>query len=264
MARAFWKGVISFGMVVFPVKMYVATEIKTPSFHLLHRKDLVRAKQVLYCEAENEYFTRKDSVRGYEYARGQYVVLTDADLDKVPVRSNHTIDILGFVKSGEIDPVFYFDTHYLEPEEVSAKPYSLLREALVKTDRLGVAKVTIQRREHLCCLRPKDMIMVLHTLHFSDEIRPESEVSAPQTELRGEELDLASSLVNAMAKTFVPDQYHDEYRQALEKVVQAKIQGQKIEAPEPTGIEIPDLMAALRASIEAAQKQPEAVPSRAM
>ncbi len=260
MARAFWKGVISFGMVVIPVKMYVATETKTPRFHLLHRKDLVRAKQVLYCEADQEYFNRQETVRGFEYAPGQYVALTDADLEKVPIKTNHTIDILGFVKSAEIDPGFYYDMHYLEPEEVSVKPYTLLREALVKTDRLGVAKVTIQRREHLCCLRPRGPILVLHTLHYSDEI-VEAEIAAPKAEIRPEELDLASSLVNAMAGPFVPDQYHDEYRQALEKVVQAKLQGKKIEVLKPLKVEIPDLMAALRASIQAAKEQPETVPA---
>ncbi len=257
MARAFWNGVISFGMVVIPVRMYVATETKTPNFHMLHKKCHTRPKQVLFCETDNEYFSRKDTVKGYEYAKNQYALLTDNDLEKIPLKTSHTIEILGFVKSAEIDPSFYNDTHYLEPEDVSAKPYALLRQALVKAERVGVAKATFSRREHLCCVRPKDNIIVLNTMYYADEIRPESDINVPAPEIKPEELDLASSLINAMARTFKPEQYHDDYAEALEKVVAAKVQGVKIEAPQPPSIEIPDLMAALRASLDAAKREPE-------
>ena len=118
MARAFWKGVISFGMVAIPVRMSLATERKTPGFHLLHKKCLNRAKQVLYCPQEQEYFNIKDTVRGFEYAKDQYVVLDDKDLDKVPVKTSHSINILAFVEEKEIDRLYYSDAHYLEPDEL--------------------------------------------------------------------------------------------------------------------------------------------------
>src|SRR3990172_10525017 len=129
MARAFWKGVIGFGMVAIPVKMYVASDIRPITFHYLHKKCLTRPKQVLFCETDNEYFTTKEVARGYEYARGQYVVLDDSDLEKVPVATAHRIEIKAFVNASEIDPIYYHSSHYLEPEELGAKPFALLRQA---------------------------------------------------------------------------------------------------------------------------------------
>ena len=256
MPRAFWKGVISFGLVAIPVKMYVGAESKTLSFHLLHKKCLTRPKQVLHCETDNEYFGIKDTVRGYEVTKDQYVVLSEADFEKVPIRTSHAIDILGFVEAKEIDPIYYSGIHYLEPEELGAKPFQLLREALVKTGRVGIGKVTFQRKEHLGCLRPLEDIIVLHTMHYDTEIIPRQEITPPKTKVNEAELNMAVSLVKAMAKSFKPDDYKDEYQEALKIVVEAKVKGEKIVAPAMPKAEIGDLMAALRASIEAARKEP--------
>jgi len=256
MPRAFWKGVISFGLVAIPVKMYVGTETKTISFHLLHKKCLTRPKQVLHCETDNEYFSIKDTVRGYEVAKDQYVVLNDADFENVPVKTSHSINILGFVEANELDPIYYSDIHYLEPEELGAKPFQLLKEALVKTGRVGIGKVTFQRREHLCCLRPLGDIIVLHSLHYANEIISQKEIAPAKTKVTEAELNMALSLVKAMAKHFNPAEYKDEYHEALKQVVEAKIKGQKIIAPAMPKMEMGDLMAALRASIEAAKKEP--------
>ncbi|MBI2980030.1 MAG: Ku protein [Chloroflexi bacterium] len=256
MPRAFWKGVISFGLVAIPVKMYVGTESKTLSFHLLHKKCLTRPKQVLHCETDDEYFSIKDTVRGYEVAKEQYVVLNDSDFEKVPIRTSHAIDILGFVEAKEIDPIYYFGIHYLEPEELGAKPFRLLREALEKTGRVGVAKVSFQRREHLGCLRPLEDILVLHTMHYATELLSRKELFPSKTRVTEAELDMAVSLVKAMAKSFTPEEYKDEYQEALKKVIEAKVTGEKIVAPAAPKAEIVDLMATLRASIEAAKKEP--------
>ena len=153
MPRAFWKGVISFGLVAIPVKMYIGTESKTLSFHLLHKKCLTRPKQVLHCETDDEYFSIKDTVRGYEINKEQYVVIEDDDFEKVPIKTSHSIDILGFIEAKEIDPIYYSGIHYLEPEELGVKSFQLLKEALIKTGRLGIGKVTFQHKEHLGCLR---------------------------------------------------------------------------------------------------------------
>jgi DNA end-binding protein Ku len=257
MARAFWKGVISFGLVAIPVKMYVGTESKALGFHLLHKKCLTRPKQVLHCETDNEYFGIKDTVRGYEVARDEYVVLKDSDFEKVPVKTSHAIDILGFVDAGEIDPIYYYGLHYIEPEELGVKPFQLLREALIKTGRVGIGKVSFQRREHLGCLRPLGDTIVLHTIRYRNEILALKEITPPKTSVTAAELNMAVSLVKAMAKSFTPEEYKDEYQEALQKVIQAKMKGEKIIAPAAPKAEIGDLMAALRASIEAA-KQPVA------
>ena len=189
MARSFWKGAISFGLVNIPVKMYVASNSHGPSFHYLHKKCLTRPKQVLYCETDNEYISTQDTVLGYEYAKGQYAIFKEEDFQKVPVKTTHTIDITNFVNASEIDPIYYYASHYLEPEELGAKPFILLREALLKTKRVGIAKVSFQRREHLVSLRPFEDILTLHSLHYPGEIRPLGEITVPGKELKNEEID---------------------------------------------------------------------------
>ncbi len=255
MPRAFWKGAISFGMVVIPVRMYTATQRSTPSFRILHAKCHTRPRQVWYCPVDDEYFTVRETVRGYEYTRDRYVVMTDEDFEKVSLPSTHAIDIKGFVKFDEIDPIYYYDTHYLEPEKLGIKPFSLLRQALLNTARVGIAKVTFQRREHLTCLRPANGTLYLHTLHYIDELRSKVELTEAAQEAGTEELELAASLVNAMATSFRPEDHRDEYSFALHQVIEAKLKGEEFKVPPPEKVEIPDLMNALRRSIEEAEKR---------
>jgi DNA end-binding protein Ku len=262
MPKAFWKGAISFGMVSIPVKMYIATTSRTPNFHLLHKKCLTRPKQVLYCQEDKEYFSSTETVRGYEYAKEQYVVMKDSDFDNVPVRTTHAIDIVGFVKAEEIDPIYFYGSHYLEPEELSAKPFCLLREALRQSGRVGLAKVAFQRREHLGCIRPLDSLLVMHTMHYQDEILPRTDITVPEKEFTNDEMKMAGSLIDVMARKFQPGDYRDEYQQALEEIIQAKLAGKEIKVTEmPKYEEIPDLMAALKASIEAATRESATRPS---
>ena len=256
MPRSLWKGVISFGMVAIPVRMYVATETRPISFHLLHKKCMGRAKQVLFCPADGEYFSQKDTVRGFEFARGQYVALTEDDLNKVPVKSARAIDILRFVEAGEIDPAYYYGSHYLEPEELGVKPFRLLADALRKTGLAGIAKVVFQRREHLCCIRPFEGILALHTIHYQDEIVSTKDLTPPDVAVSDEEVDMAVSLIRAMSGRFEPKKFRDEYRSALKDMIEARVRGEKIVTPAAPVAEMGDLMAALRASIEAARKQP--------
>ncbi len=254
MPRAFWKGVISFGMVAIPVKMSVATESKTPSLHYLHKKCLTRPKQVLYCAEDDEYFSTRETVRGYEYSKEQYVIFDEDDFNKVPVRTTHTIDIIGFVSAKEIDTIYYSGSHYLEPEELGVKPFSLLKMVLEKTGLVGIAKVAFQRREHLCCLRPLNQILALHTLHYKNEILPADDLAPPVQELTADEPEMAVKLVEAMTTGFKPDEYRDEYTLALQEIVKAKLKGVEIKTPEIPEVEIEDLMTALKASVAAAGK----------
>jgi len=253
MRRAFWKGVISFGLVAIPVRMYVATETKPLGFHLLHKKCLTRPKQVLHCDIDNEYFSLKDTVRGYEVSKDRYVVLDESDFQKVPIKTTHSIDIQCFINGDEIDPIYYYGSHYIEPEELGIKPFQLLRQALKKTGQVGIAKVSFQHREHLCCLRPIEQIMTLHTIHYQSEIIGQEEFDVPETRAASAELDMAISLIKAMAKSFRPEDYHDEYQEALKKLVEAKVKGEKIVVPSVAKVEMVDLMAALRASLAASK-----------
>jgi DNA end-binding protein Ku len=254
-ARSFWKGTISFGLVAIPVRMSIATEKQTPNFHLLHKKCLTRPQQILYCEKDNEYFGQNETVRGYEFEKEQYLVLKESDFENVPLKTLHAIEIVGFIDSKEIDPIYIYDTHYLEPEELGVKPFFLLREALIKTNKMAVAKVTFQRREHLCSVRPFKEIMALHSVHYEDEIlAPENNIPA-KTKLVDEEMDMAVSLISAMTKKFTPEQYKDEYSVAIKKMIGAKLKGLEIPpTPSPPEMKIADLMSALRASVKEARK----------
>lgn len=255
MPRAFWNGVISFGMVAIPVRMSLATKSTTLSFHYLHKKCLTRPKEVLYCPEDEEYFNTNETVRGYEYAKNQYVVFDDDDFKKVPVTTTHSIDITGFVNAKEIDSIYYSASHYLEPEELGVKPFTLLKTVLENTGMAGIAKVAFQRREHLCCLRPLDKILTLHTLHYKQDILPTDPLAPPEQKLTAAELAMATKLVEAMTTSFKPDEYHDEYSLAIKKMVDAKLKGVEIKAPEIPKLEIEDLMKALRASVAAAGKR---------
>jgi DNA end-binding protein Ku len=262
MPKAFWKGAISFGMVSIPVKMYLATVSKTPNFHLLHKKCLTRPKQVLFCQQDNEYFSSKETVRGYEYTKGEFVILKDSDFEKVPIRTTHSIEIQAFVRAEEIDPIYFRGAHYLEPEELSAKPFCLLREALRQSGRVGLAKVAFQRREHLGCIRPLDSVLVMHTMHYQDEVVPRGDITVPEKEFSRDELKMAESLIDVMVKKFQPAEYRDEYQRALEEIIKAKLAGKEIKVTElPKYEEIPDLMSALKASIEAATKESATRPA---
>lgn len=255
MPKTFWKGAISFGLVVIPVSMSVAIRERPLRFSYLHKKDLVKPNQVLHCPEDDEYFSIKDTVRGYEYAKGQYVVMTDKDFDKVPVKTTRSIDLQAFVGTEEIHPIFFFDTHYLEPRPMGEKPFQLLREAMIKTGKIAVAKVTFARKEHLACLRPYGAGLSLHSMRYPAEIVPPPEVVPLKTELTKAELSMAESLINSMVQPFNPGQYRDEYREALQKIIDAKIKGKKPETPEalPSEEDTVDLMAALEASLAKAK-----------
>lgn len=256
MARAIWSGVISFGMVSIPVKLYPATESKDIAFHLLHKECHTRVKQLRWCPVHDEQVEWNDTERGFEYSKGQYVVLTDEDFEKLPLPSKHTIDLSAFVKAEDIDPMYYEKDYYLEPEETGVKPYGLLVRALTDKDLTAIAKIAIRQKEHLCALRAQDGVLVLETLLYPDEIRQDSRPSVSDVDVSDRELNLAYALVDAMEEPFEPEKYKDEYREALLELIQAKLQGVELEeAPVAAPTKVGDLMAALRASVDAAKKR---------
>jgi DNA end-binding protein Ku len=253
--KTIWKGAISFGLVTIPVRVYGATEEKSLRFHQLHAPDGGRIRYKRVCSVDGDEVDYADIVKGYEYEKDRYVILTDEELASLPVSSTKAIEIERFVEADEIDPIYFQKSYYLVPEGTGAKAYHLLREAMADDGKVALAKVAFRDKEHLATLRLRDNVFVLETMYWPDEIRtPNFEVLDESVELRPQEIRMARSLIDSLTDAFKPDEFHDEYRAALEELVAKKVQGEEItytEEAEPS--KVVDLMEALRASVEAAK-----------
>jgi DNA end-binding protein Ku len=253
--KTIWKGAISFGLVTIPVRVYGATEAKSLRFHQLHEPDGGRIRYKRVCSADGEEVDYSEIVKGYEYEKDHYVTLTDEELDSLPVSTAKAIEIERFVESEEIDPIYFQKAYYLVPEGTGVKAYHLLREAMADDGKVALAKVAFRDKEHLATLRLRDNVFVLETMFWPDEIRvPKFDVLDESVELRAQEIRMARSLIDSLTDAFQPEEFHDEYRAALEELVQKKVQGEEItytEEAEPS--KVVDLMEALKASVEAAK-----------
>ena len=263
MPRPIWKGAITFGMISIPVKLYGATESKDLAFNMLHKPDKSRLKQKRWCPVDDREVFQDEIVRAFEYSKDRYVEVTDEDIETLPVPSKHTIELTSFVKAAEIDPVYFERSYYLEADDVGAKPYALLMRALKTKQVAAVAKVALRNRESLCVLRPGENVLMLETLYYPDEIRTAELPAGPDVLVSPQELTMALTLVEMLEEPFEPKKYRDEYRVAMLEMIEAKANGQEVtaapEAPLPKTV---DLMAALKASLEAAKKaKPEAAPT---
>ena len=259
MARAMWKGAIQFGLVTIPIKLYLATESKGISFNMLHKEDLSRIQMKVWCPVEDEPISRSDTVKGYEYAPGEYVVITDEDLENVPLKTVRSIEIEQFTKAERDDAAVRFvkSAYYVEPDKVGRKAFHLLKAVLEDDGLTAICKVVIKDREALAALDPIGDTMLLTTLHWPDEIRSVADLDLGDEtyDFKPAELAMARQLVSAMTGEFDPSQYKDEYRQALETIIEAKVEGKEtvaVEEPEESG-KLIDLMAALEASVNAAK-----------
>ncbi len=253
MPRPVWKGAISFGVVTIPVRAFSSTQDKDVAFNLLHDKCHTRLKQQRYCPVCEREVAWEEVVRGYQYAKGKYVVLTGEDFEKLPLPTKDTISLSSFVKDEEIDPVYYDKTYFLEPDRAGLKAYALLTRALEQKGLTGVAEVAFRNRERLCALRPSDGTLMLETLHYPDEIQEENRPRLPDVVISDRELEMANSLIELMEEPFQPEKFHDDYQAALKEVVESKIEGEDVvQAPPPPPAKVADLMAALKASVEAA------------
>jgi DNA end-binding protein Ku len=257
MPRVMWKGAISFGLVTIPVGVYPATEEKTLRFNQLHDKDMGRIKYKRVCSVDDEEVPFEHIVKGYEYEKDKYVVLTDEDMAAVPIESSRAIDIIQFVDLDEIDPIYFQKSYYLVPDETGVKAYALLREAMAEDSRVALAKVAFREKEHLCTLRAKDGIFVLESMFWPDEIRAtDFDVLEKDVKIRPQEVEMAKSLIDNLSDEFKPEQYKDEYREALLQIVEKKVAGEEIEVvPEAEPTKVVDLMQALKASVEATKKK---------
>ena len=255
--RAIWKGAVSFGLVSIAVKLFSATEEKDIRFHQVHREDGGRIKYKRVCAVDGEEVGYDDIAKGYDLGGGEMVILTDEDFAELPLTSSHAIEVLEFVPAEQVDPILYNKAYYLEPEATAAKPYVLLRDALTNTDRVAIVKVALRQREQLATLRVRDDVLVLNTMLWPDEVRTAKfDFLDDDIEARPAELAMAGSLIESMAAEFDPTVYTDNYREALQEVIDAKVAGREVVAPEepeaaPTAAV--DLMAALRASVERAR-----------
>ena len=256
--RSIWKGSVSFGLVSIGVKLYSATEERDVSFHQVRRSDGARIRYRRVAETDGEEVPYSDIAKGYQLPSGEMVVLTDEDFADLPLPSARVVDVLQFVPVDQIDPIYYNRSYYLEPEKSAVKPYVLLREALEESGTAGLVKVAIRNREQLATLRVRDGVIVLDTMIWPDEVREADFAFLDENiELRAQERQMARALLESMTGDFDPSQYTDEYRAALESVIDAKVEGREVvevEEPQPSAGNVVDLMSALRASVEAAKK----------
>ena len=254
MPRSIWNGVISFGMVSIPVKLYTATEDKDISFNLLHKDCGARLKQQRWCPVHERAVEWGETSRGYEHEKGEYVTMEETDFEKLPLPSKHAVELSAFVDATQIDPIYYQRTYYLEPEEKGVKPYALLMKALKDKQLTGIAKIAIRNKEQLAAVRPMDGTLVLETLFYPDEIR-EVPTEIGESKVTDKELQMAEALIELLKDDFKPENYKDEYREALQQVIEAKLDGQELSVPKAgRPAKITDLMTALKASVEAAKK----------
>jgi len=265
-----WRGVISFGMVNIPVRLYVATESHSVSFRQLCGEHMSPIRYKRWCQAGDHEVSFPEIVKGYEVSTDNYVVMEDSDLDNLPLPTTRSIEISEFVPEGGIEGGLYFKSaYYMEPEETGRKAYHLLRQALADTGMVAIAKIAFRDREHLSALQPADGLLLMNTLHWPDEIRSTEGMKGLDDEVQAspKELQMAKSLVQSLAEdTFDASRYQDEYHDALMKVVNAKVEGQQVVAAPEVGPEprVMDLMEALRASVDAAkEKRATREPARA-
>lgn len=256
--RSIWKGAISFGMVTIPVKLYSATESKDVRFRMLCKEHEAPIEEKRFCTEGGEELAWEELVRGFEVSQDEFVVLDPEEIDAAKPDSSTTIDIGDFVEATEIDPVYFEKSYFLEPTDVGAKPFSLLRKALEETERVALARVTIRTRERLATLRAYEGTLILETMFWPDEIRSTGALDLPEgaeAKVRAKELEMARSLVESLADRFKPDEYIDAYRTALEELIDQKMRGEtrnaKRRKPAPKVI---DLMDALKASVEEAKR----------
>jgi DNA end-binding protein Ku len=255
--RAIWKGAVSFGLVSIGVRLYSATEEKDIRFHQVHRTDGGRIRYKRVCSVDGEEVSYDDIAKGYDIGGGEMVVLSDEDFADLPLTTSHAIEVLEFVPAEQVDPILYAKAYYLEPENTAAKPYVLLRDALTGVDRVAIVKVALRQREQLATLRVREGVLVLNTMLWPDEVRaPAFNFLDEDVSARPQELAMAESLIDSMAADFEPDAYTDNYREALQEVIDAKVEGREVVAPaeeEAAPAPAVDLMAALRASVDRAR-----------
>ncbi len=252
MPRAIWSGAIGFGMVNIPIKVYSATSSKSISFHQLHDKCQTRIKEMRWCPSCDRKVEWEEISKGYEYSKGQYVILDENDFDQLPLPSKNLVDVQAFVDAEQVDPIYFEKTYFIEPEASAKRPFSLFAEALKGKEKLAIARIAMRSRERLCALRISDGKLLLSTLLWQDEIKLEDAPEIPESKISKQELTMAYSLIDLLSKDFAPEEFEDNYREALQKVIDAKIEGEPIKESKPDKKDkrVVNLFDALKASVD--------------
>ena len=253
--RAIWKGSISFGLVNIPIALYPATRREELNFRLLRKSDLSPINYKRVAEVDGKEVPWEEIVKGYEYEKGKFVVLKEEDFRRADIEATQSVDIIEFVKLEEIDPIFFDKPYYLEPDKKGNKAYVLLREALKRTGQVGIAKVVIKTREHLAAVKPQEQGLMLELMHFANELRDVDDFKLPHAAAIGKkELEMAKALIQSMSDEWDPDAYVDEYRKALEQVIEDKIkkgdEATPKAAPKRRLTNVIDLVSVLQRSLE--------------
>jgi DNA end-binding protein Ku len=268
MPRKLQSAAISFGLVTIPVNLYTAVSEKDIHFHQIHGVCGSRIKQQLYCPSCERVVERDELVKGYEISKGQYVRVTQEELEKLEAATSQTIDIVQFVPLNSVDPIYYEDTYFLGPDKRGEKPYQLLAHAMEKTQRVALAKYVMRGKENLVLVRPAQGGLMLHRMYYADEVRDFGEIEKGHATTTEQELNLAVRLIDELSEpAFNPGTFHDEYRERLLQVLNEKAEGKEVTIePQAKPAQVVDLMEALRASLEKGLKKPkkaEAIPARA-
>ncbi len=257
MPASVWTGYLTFGLISMPVRLFSGARGEHVSFHMLHRKDLSRVKQQLWCPVDEEVIERSDTVKGYEYRKGEYVVIEPEEIKKIEPRTAKAMEILEFVPSDQVDPIYFESSYYMTPEEAGKRPYALLTKAMKDTNFLAIAKLTMHNREYTVILRPHEGGMMLHTMYYEDEVRKMDKFGAEDVELKDAEVKVARQLIEALAADFEPGKYHDTFQENLKELIQARLEGKEVtEVEKPKKMApVVDLMSALKESLEKMEKK---------
>ncbi len=258
MAASVWTGYLTFGLISMPVRLYSGARGSRVSFHMLHRDDHVRVKQQLVCPEEDKVVGRDEIVKGFEYRKGEYVVVEPDEIKKIEPKTAKAMEILEFVPLDEVDPIYFESSYYLMPEEAGRRPYALLAKAMEETAHVAIAKLTMHNREYTVILRPYRDGLMLHTMYYQDEVRQLENFGQNAGELKEGEIKVAQQLISALSAKFEPGKYHDTFEENLKKLIQARLEGKEVAAVEKPRKPAPvvDLMAALKESLAQMEKKP--------
>jgi DNA end-binding protein Ku len=257
MAASVWTGYLTFGLISMPVRLYSGARGERVSFHMLHRDDQVRVKQQLVCPEEDKVVGRDEIVKGYEYRKGEYVVIEPDEIKKIEPQTAKAMEILEFIPADEVDPIYFETSYYLMPEEAGRRPYALLTRAMEETGHVALAKLTMHNREYTVILRPYKNGLMLHTMYYQDEVRQVENFGRTEAELKEAEIKVAEQLVKALAGKFDPAKYHDTFEDNLKALIQARLEGKEVTPVEKPRKLAPvaDLMAALKQSLDQMEKK---------
>ena len=264
MAASVWSGYLTFGLISMPVRLFSGARANHVSFHMLHRNDHVRVKQQLICPEEDKVVARDEIVKGYEYRKGEYVIIEPEEIKKIEPKTAKAMEILEFVKADDIDPIYFESSYYLTPEEAGRRPYALLQKALEESRHVAVAKLAMHNREYTVFLRPYNGGLMLHTMYYRDEIRKVDEFGKTDVDIKEAELKVAHQLVKALEAPWEPEKYYDTFEANVKELIKAHLEGKQVGAVEKPKkpAQVVDLMDALKQSLAQMEGQKKG-PQRA-